>query len=107
MHRPFFSDPNFYPSPPPSWHLPSYANNAAIELARGSYCYYRSENAPSRSLEFVDIEAGESDESDDESRHLTDITPSTITLSSSDESDCEEERRLERSLSTLEDILEM
>ena len=101
MHRPFFSDPHFHRSPPQSWILPSYANDAAIELARGSYRYYRSRNAPIRSLEFLDIEADESHD------HLTDISPSSITLSSSDQSDLKEERRLERSVSTLEDILEM
>ena len=101
MRRPFFSDPNFHPSPPQSWTLPSYANDAAIELARGSYRYFRSKNAPSRSLEFLDVEADESDD------HLSDISPSSITLSSSDQSDLEEERRLDRSVSTLEDILEM
>lgn len=84
MRRPFFCDPHFYPSPPKSWHLPTYAKDAAIQLAHGNYRTFRSKNPPNRSLEFVDIEALESD---GETPSNATNSHSRITLSSSDHSD--------------------
>ena len=33
----FFYDPIFYPNPPKSWHLHTYANDIANQLAGGFY----------------------------------------------------------------------
>ena len=63
-HRPFFCDPTFYPSPPKTWALPSYANDTAIELASGSYCSVIPKSYLGRYIEFCDIEALESDRED-------------------------------------------
>ena len=60
-HRPFFCDPTFYPSPPKTWDLPSYANDTAIELASGFYRTIVPKSYPVRCIEFCDIEAVESD----------------------------------------------
>ena len=67
--RPFFCDPTFYPSPPKTWDLPSYANDTAIELASGFYRTIIPKSYPGRGIEFCDIEALESDceDSSDES----------------------------------------
>ena len=61
IHRPFFCDPKFYPSPPKSWQLPTYANDMANQLARGSYQTFKTKYHPGRELEYLDIEACEYD----------------------------------------------
>lgn len=55
VHRPFFCDPKFYPSPPKPWLLPSYANDIANQLAKGSYRVFRPKCHQGRALEFLDI----------------------------------------------------
>ena len=63
-HRPFFCDPTFYPSPPKTWDLPSYANDTAIELGSGLYRTIIPKSYPGRCIEFCDNEALESDRED-------------------------------------------
>ena len=79
-----FCDPEFYPSPPKSWQLPTYANDIANQLAGGSYQTFRSKYHPGRVLEFLDIEAFESD---GQASSDADISDSRISLSSGDHSD--------------------
>ena len=61
IHRPFFCDPKLYPSPVKSWQLPTYVNDIANQLAGGSYKTFRTKYHPIRELEYLDIEACESD----------------------------------------------
>ena len=61
IHRPFFCDPKFYLNPPKSWQLPTYVNDISNQLAGGSYQTFASKYHPRRVLEFLDIEALESD----------------------------------------------
>lgn len=61
IHRPFFCDPNFCPSPPRSWQLPTYANDVANRLAEGSYRTFRPKCPSRKGLEYIDLEALESD----------------------------------------------
>ena len=84
IHRPFSCDPKFYPSPRKSWQLPTYANDIANQLARGSYQTFRSKYHSGRVLEFLDIEAFESD---GQASSDADISDSRISLSSGDHSD--------------------
>ena len=60
MHRPFFCNPHFYPSPPKSWHLPPYADGMAIQFAQRHYRTTHSTKTIRRQLEYVDDEAVES-----------------------------------------------
>ena len=83
-HRPFFCDPKFYPSPPKSWHLPSYANDVANELAKGSYRTSRPKELMLRGLEYVDLEAVETD---DEGSSDADSTDSKVSIALSDNCD--------------------
>ena len=62
MHRPFFCNPHFYPSPPKSWQLPSYANDLANELAEGSFRTVRPKKLLLRGLDYFDVEAVESED---------------------------------------------
>lgn len=63
VHRPFFCDPNFFPSPPKSFLLPFYAKELACQFERHRLsppscgCVFLSDKV----LEFVDTEAIESD----------------------------------------------
>ena len=63
-HRLFFCDPTFYPSPPKTWALLSYANDTAIKLASGSYRTIIPKSYPCSCTEFCDIEALEYDRED-------------------------------------------
>lgn len=87
MNLPFFCHPHFFPSPPKSWHLPSYANDAAIQLARGNHRTFQSRNPPSRTLEFIDIEALESDGEAVSDGGASFSSSSSITSSSSEHTD--------------------
>lgn len=84
IHRPFFCDPKFYPSPPKSWQLPTYANDIANQLAGGSYRTFRTKDHSGRDLEYLDIEAIESD---GQASSDADISDSRMSSSSSDHSD--------------------
>ena len=84
IHRPFFYDPKFYPSPPKSWQLSTYANNIANQLAGGSDQSFTSKYIPGRGLEFLDIEALESD---GQASSDADISDSKMSSSSGDHSD--------------------
>jgi hypothetical protein len=84
IHRPFFCDPEFYPSPPKSWQLPTYANDIANQLAGGSYQTFTSKYHLGRVLEFLDIEAFDSD---GQASSDTDINDSRISSSLGDHSD--------------------
>ena len=63
VHRPFFSNPEFFPSPPKPFTLPSYAEGIARQFAeqRISDPPPRPVFVSARVLEFVDQEAVESD----------------------------------------------
>jgi hypothetical protein len=84
IHRLFFCDPKFYPSPPKSWKLPTYANDIANQLAGGFYQSFKSNYRPGRVLEFLDIEALESD---GQASSDADISDSSMSSSSGDHSD--------------------
>lgn len=63
LHRPFFFNPSFFPSPPKSFVLPSYAEEMANQYARNreSSLPCRSTFVSNRVLQFVDTEAVESE----------------------------------------------
>ena len=84
IHRPFFCDPKFYPSPPKCWQLPTYANDIATQLAEGSYRTFRTKYYLGRELEYLDIEAIESDS---QASGDADISDSRMSSSSDDHSD--------------------
>ena len=54
-HRPFFCGPTFYPNPPKTWDLPSYANDTTIELASGFYRIVIPKSYPGSCIEFYDM----------------------------------------------------
>ncbi|KAG0594968.1 hypothetical protein M758_UG127200 [Ceratodon purpureus] len=91
VQRPFFCNPDFYPSPPKSCQLPSYADGLAIQLAEGQYRTSHSPQTIPRKLDYVDIKAAESDtvaSSKDESINLLsflELGSSFITESSGSE----------------------
>ena len=79
--QPFFCDPKFYPSPLKSWQLRSYANDAANELAEGSYLAFRPKKLLLRGTEYVDLEVVESE---DEGSLNADSTNSKVSATLSD-----------------------
>ena len=78
-----FCDCKFYPSPPKSLKLPTYANNFANQLAGGSYQTFITKYHPGRELEYLDIEAFESDGQASDA----DLSDSRMSSSSGDHSD--------------------
>ena len=71
-------------SPPKFWQLATYANDIANQQAGGSYKTFTSKYHPGRVLEFLDIEALESD---GQASFDADISDSRMFSSSSDHSD--------------------
>jgi hypothetical protein len=84
LHGMIFCDPKFNLCPPKSWQLPTYANDIANQLAGGSYQTFTSKYRPGRVLEFLDIEALESD---GQASSDLDISDSRMSSSSGDHSD--------------------